>query len=260
MMTEKEYLKLVEEVNRLRNEVHLFNEEEISDQALDDLKHKITIFEESNPTKISSQSPNYIIAGGVLDGFEKFLHKRRMLSLTDVFSKKELLEWDKRWKDYIIRNYNLSDIVSDIVGDDLFPEKIQHENLKVEYFCEPKLDGLSLSLHYDNGLLTNAATRGDGYIGEDVLENIKFVDSIPKTIDDKRLIEVRGEIFMSKTDFDDLNRDISLGSKIGKMGKTGPEAIFANPRNAAAGTLRQLDQQIFQQRKLNFIAYNVYIY
>lgn len=247
MINYKEYKKLVEEVNRLRNEVHLFNNEEISESALDDLKHKITLFEEKYPEKVSSQSPNYKVSGGTLQGFKKFEHKRRMLSLNDIFSEKELQEWQARWQKFIKSN-----------DESWFAE--EKENFLEEYYCEPKLDGLAVALHYENGELVNAVTRGDGFVGEDVLENIQFVKSIPKNIPDLRKIEVRGEVFMSKKDFRELNQEISEGKKVGKMGKTGPEAVFANPRNAASGTLRQLNSRILGERNLDFIAYNAFIF
>jgi DNA ligase (NAD+) len=238
-MSYEEYLNLITEVNRLRNEMHLFNVEEISEAALDDLKHKITLFEEANPDKISSNSPNYTIAGGVAKGFTKYSHQRRMLSLTDIFDLQELVDWEDRW------------------------QKLEAENIdqaeKIKYICEPKIDGLAISLHYENGSLVAAATRGDGWIGELVTDNIRQLRNVPKNINDKRKIEVRGEVFMTKKDFEELNQAILVGHKVGKMGKSGAEGVFANPRNASSGTIRQLDSRIVGERNLSFIAYGVYI-
>ncbi|MEM1311947.1 MAG: hypothetical protein AAGF07_00590 [Patescibacteria group bacterium] len=240
----EEYLQLVTEVNRLRNEQHLFNVEEISEAALDDLKHKITQFEAENPDKISQNSPNYTIAGGVAKGFTKFKHKRRMLSLTDVFDYNEMLEWQERWQK--------------LQRAEGFVTKVSSESTPM-YICEPKIDGLALSLHYNNGQLVSAATRGDGWTGELVTENIKQLKNIPKSITDLRKLEIRGEVFMTKQDFIQLNKDIVSGIKVGKMGKTGQDGVFANPRNVSSGTIRQLDSRIVAERNLNFVAYGVFV-
>jgi len=242
MLIHEEYLQLVIEVNRLRNEVHLFNIEEISEAALDDLKHKITEFETLYPEKISPNSPNYVISGGVAKGFEKYSHQYRMLSLNDIFDENELSEWEIRW------------------GKLAKDENIKFENQDFEmYICEPKLDGLAISLHYENGALVAAATRGDGWVGELVTENVKQIKNIPKQIPELRRLEVRGEIFMTKKDFEKLNGEILTGKKVGKMGKTGQEGLFANPRNVSSGTIRQLDSRIVAQRNLSFVAYGLRI-
>lgn len=126
-MTHLEYLKLVKEVNRLRNEINLFNNEEISEAALDNLKHEITQYESKNPHKISPNSPNYTVAGGVLEKFQKQNHQRRMLSLNDIFNQDEFQEWVRRWQNYA-----------------------QKENFLFQssqkYICEPKIDGLAISI------------------------------------------------------------------------------------------------------------------
>jgi DNA ligase (NAD+) len=236
----EQYQKLVMEVNRLRSEVHLFNNEEIGEGALDDLKHKITLFEEQNPDLISVNSPNYVVAGGVAEGFEKFQHTIRMISLNDIFSFQELQDWQIRWQNYAQKNLG-----------------IEVSEKQVEYVCEPKLDGLAVSLHYENGFLVAGATRGDGMVGELITENLKQIRSIPKQIDYLGKLEVRGEVFLTFADFKELNRKIEAGLMVGKMGKTGPEAVFANPRNASAGTLRQLDSRIVGERNLSFVAYNL---
>lgn len=265
-MTYKEYLNLVKEVNRLRNQVHLFSEEEISEVALDDLKHKITIFEKENPAQISPNSPNYVVAGGVAEGFTKFKHTQRMLSLTDIFSPEELADWQQKWQNYLQKedpeSYNtFFPNQNKNQEEDLFSTNLSEINSpKPTYICEPKVDGLALSLHFEGGKLVAAATRGDGFEGELVTQNILQIKNIPKEIADKRKLEVRGEVFLAKQDFKDLNTAISEGDKIGKMGKTGPEAVFANPRNAASGTIRQLDSRIVGERNLSFIAYWIRIY
>ena len=241
MLTHQEYKALIIEVNRMRNEVHLFNTEVISEAALDDLKHKITLFEVENPELIDLNSPNYTIAGGVAAGFQKQKHERRMLSLNDIFTLEELMDWEKRWQDYAEKN------------------GIKFE-LQNDYICEPKIDGLALSLIYENGELLRAVTRGDGFEGEIVTENVRQIKSIPKNITDKRKMEIRGEVFMTKSDFEDLNKKILNNQKVGKMGKIGIEGVFANPRNVSSGTIRQLDSRIVAERNLSFIAYNVFIF
>jgi DNA ligase (NAD+) len=270
MLSHIEYLQLIQEVNRLRNEVHLFNIEEISESALDDLKHKISEFENLNPDKISLNSPNYFVSGGIAEGFEKYKHVFRMLSLTDIFSVEELQDWQKKWLNYLQKEdpkkyENLVKI--NLQNEELFKDKNENEelktdlkNLKIEYICEPKLDGLAVSIHYQDGQLIRAVTRGDGFEGELVTENVKQIKSIPKQIKDKRSLEVRGEVFMTKKDFQELNEQIEQGHKVGKMGKTGADAKFANSRNASSGTIRQLDSRIVAGRNLSFVAYNVYFY
>jgi DNA ligase (NAD+) len=258
MITKEEYLKLIPEINRLRNEVHLFSVEEISESALDDLKHKITEFENANPQLISPNSPNYTIAGGVGEGFEKYTHPSRMLSLQDIFSLQELKDWEQKWENYLEKeDLSAFEKYQNQKNQDLFDSGATSKLAQPKYICEPKLDGLAIALYYENGILQAAATRGDGYVGENVTENIRQIKFIPKQIQDKRKIEVRGEIFMTKSDFNQLNKDIADGKKVGKMGKTGPESVFANPRNASSGTIRQLDSRIVAERNLSFVAYNV---
>jgi len=243
-MTKEEYEKLVAEVNRLRNNLHLFNDETISESALDDLKHKITAFEAAHPDLISPDSPNYTIAGGVAEKFEKFAHKRRMLSLNDIFTLEELQAWENRWRDFYVKQYGV------------YPTSWQ---TSLQYVIEPKVDGLAISLHYEGGTLQRALTRGDGWVGELVTENVKQVADIPKQIPDLRKIEVRGEIFITKANFEELNKQILEGKQVGRFGKSGLEGVFANPRNAASGTIRQLDSSVVAQRNLSFIAYGVWI-
>jgi DNA ligase (NAD+) len=266
-MTKKEYEKLVQEVNRLRNNIHLFNQEEVSEEVLDSLKRAITKFETENPDQISPNSPNQKVAGGVLKGFEKFKHKNRMLSLTDIFSLQELLEWEQRWQNFLQKNYQVKSISNSEQAEvtDLFQDlsselqTFYDKKITPKYICEPKIDGLAIALHYQNGDLISAATRGDGMTGELITENVKQIDSIPKKISDLRKIEVRGEVFITKQNFEKLNQEIIDSKTPGKMGKFGPDAVFANPRNVASGTLRQLDSRIVAQRKLSFLAYNVFI-
>jgi DNA ligase (NAD+) len=235
------YEQLVKEVNRLRNLAHLFDTQEISEAALDELKHQITLYEQTYPEQISKDSPNTIIAGGVASEFTKFTHTRRMLSLNDIFDKQELIEWEQRYKDHGLK-------VGVVVAD------------KPRYILEPKIDGLAIALHYLDGELQTAVTRGDGWSGENVTQNVRQIRAIPNTIEYKGKLEVRGEVFITKKDFDLLNQSIAEGLKPGKMGKFGSEYMFANSRNAAAGTLRQLDSSIVGERNLSFIAYNAFVH
>lgn len=232
----QQYLELIQKVNQLRNEVHLFSNEVISEEALDNLKKQITDYEKLHPELISPNSPNYTISGGVAEGFAKVEHTHRMLSLNDIFDNQELLDWEQRWQDYATKN------------------QIEFES-EQKYIAEPKIDGLALSLVYGNGKLLRAITRGDGFIGEDVTNNILQIQSIPKSIPNQQNLEVRGEVFMTKSDFEELNQRIIEGKAVGKMGKTGPEYVFANPRNVASGTIRQLDSSVVRDRNLSFIAY-----
>lgn len=263
-MDHTEYLRLVEEVNRLRTATHLFNTEEIPESALDDLKHKITQYEESNPNEISKNSPNYTIAGGILSGFSKFIHERRVLSLNDLFSFEELIDWQNRWQDYLfslkdtpaIKALNIN--FSELTGSLTEQKKQFRKLLNLPYIAEPKLDGMALILHYEGGILANAVTRGDSRIGENVTDNIRLIPAIPYSIPSPHRIEVRGELIMARSDFEALNESITKGEKKGKMGKTGKDAVFANPRNAVAGTIRNLDQSIIRERPMSFIAYGLF--
>lgn len=273
MLLYAEYLRLIKEVNRLRNEIHLFDVEEISEAALDDLKHQVTEFETAYPDQIHPSSPNYVIAGGVSEKFEKFRHPYRMLSLNDVFDLEELQAWDERWQDYLNRLEGIkletitgldhsSSLVEPHSGSEITRQAPDSSSISsnstqinFKYICEPKVDGLALSLHYDKGELVVAATRGDSWIGELVTDNIKQIRTIPKHINFKGKLEVRGEVFLTKRDFQELNAAITAGFKVGKMGMRGPEATFANSRNAASGTIRQLDSRIVRERNLSFIAY-----
>ncbi len=248
--TQQEYLSLIQKVNQIRNEMHLFDEENISQEALDNLKMQITNWEQQHPDNIDLNSPNYTIAGGTAAGFTKVTHQQRMLSLNDIFSKIELQQWQERWQKYA--NQNSINITKNF-------NPIELSSTQNNYICEPKIDGLAISLIYNNGKLKQAVTRGDGYTGEDVTNNVKQIQSIPKTIIDNRKLEIRGEIFMTKSDFKELNQKITDGILPGKMSKTGAQYTFANPRNVASGTIRQLDSNIVKERKLSFIAYNVYI-
>ena len=178
--------------------------------------------EEKYPEFRDPASPTVRVIGNVLEGFQSVTHEVPMQSLNDAFSKDEILDFDKR--------------VRDVVGD------------SVQYVTEYKIDGLSVSLEYENGLFVRGSTRGDGLVGEDVTENLKTINSIPLRLTEAvPYLEVRGEVFMSKKTFDELN----------KIKEKSGEQLFANPRNAAAGSLRQLDSNIARERKLDIFIFNI---
>lgn len=195
---------------------------EISDYEYDALFRELTELEEKYPEIDSPTSPTKRVGGKALDKFEKFTHSVKMGSLTDVFSEDELC-------DFI-------DKTNKILGAD------------TEYSVEPKIDGLSVSLIYENGVFVRGATRGDGIVGEDVTENLRTVRSIPLTLKEKLpYVNVRGEVYMPRRVFDELNAEREeLGIQ-----------LFANPRNAAAGSLRQLDPKIAASRRLEIFVFNL---
>lgn len=190
----------------------------VTDEEYDRLYHQAIEFEKKNPELIDKSSPTQRVGGAVLDKFEKSEHLQKMYSLEDIFNFEELKEWRDRFN---------------------------FENLS--FYCEPKFDGASLNLIYENGVLQKATTRGDGLIGENVTENAKTINSIPLEIDTKELIEIRGEVVIKKLDFEKINQE-RLANE---------ESLFANPRNASAGSLRQLDSKITAKRKLIFYPWGV---
>jgi DNA ligase (NAD+) len=219
--------KLKEEINHHRYLYHVLDRQEISDAALDSLKHELYQLEQKFPELLTVDSPTQRVGGKPLSKFNKIKHQVPMLSIEDVFNFQELESWQKR-------------IQKLVPGSQL------------DYFAEVKMDGLAVSLIYENGLLNQAATRGDGKIGEDVTQNIKTIDAIPLKLRNSSTnlegrIEVRGEVFMSKKVFTKLNKEQEKNNK----------KVFANPRNAAAGSIRQLDSKITASRQLDFYAYSL---
>lgn len=211
------------EIEKLIKWAHAYYVEDnpqATDEEYDQLSRTCLAYEQTYPQNSHPNSPNKRVGGYVLDGFEKASHLSRMWSQEDVFDTQELVDWINRAK------------------------KV-HTDL--EFMCEPKFDGASLNLIYENGLLKQAITRGDGSIGEDVTNNVKTIHSIPLQIKEKSLLEIRGEIVIKKDDFE----------KINEQRLKDDEAPFANPRNAAAGSLRQLDPNITAKRKLFFNVWGV---
>ncbi len=226
-MTKQDAKKRVEllrkEVDRHRYLYHVRDTQEISDAALDSLKNELQGIEQQYPDLITADSPTQRVGGEVLPEFTPIPHSSRMLSLNDMFSDEELMAWEKRNQKIVPGKY--------------------------EYFGELKIDGVAVSLIYEDGLLVRAATRGDGTTGEDVTQNIKTIEAIPLSLQEKVLgrVEVRGEIYILKKDFEKMNKEREANG----------EALFANPRNISAGSIRQLDPAIAASRPLRFFAWEI---
>ncbi len=217
--------KLEKEITRLREEYHTNDNASITDEVYDSLTRELREIFKLYPELENPNSPINRVGGKALEKFEKITHKIRMLSLNDVFSYEELNDWKIRIEKLI-------------------------PNTKFNYFAEIKFDGLAVSLIYENGILKTGATRGDGFVGEEITNNLKTISSIPIQLQGKNIpeyIEVRGEALMSKKTLEILNK------KYKKEGKN----LLANTRNAAAGSLRQLDPTLARDRNLDFRAYDI---
>ncbi|MGH7233995.1 MAG: NAD-dependent DNA ligase LigA, partial [Candidatus Saccharimonadales bacterium] len=222
--------KLRDLINDYRYHYHVLNESILSDAAADSLKHELAQLEERFPELITPDSPTQRVAGAVAPGFSEVRHQTRMLSLNDVFSKDEVEAWVARI------------------------EKAD-PSVQPDFFGDIKMDGLACALIYIDGLLDKGVTRGDGFSGEDITMNVRTMDSIPLSLRTKTKFsdflngrtEVRGEIVMYKADFKHLNEE---------RRKSG-QPLFANPRNTAAGTIRQLDPGLVATRPLHFRAYDL---
>ena len=218
--------KLKTLINDYRYHYHVLDESIMSEAAADSLKHELSQLEEQYPEFITPDSPTQRVAGKPLDKFQKVTHASRMISLADVFSESEIRDW-------VARNYKLVD-----------------RGTEFTFFTDIKMDGLAMSLHYENGIFQQAVTRGDGLVGEDVTMNVKTIQNIPLKLNldnPPEHLEVRGEVIIFKQDFEKLNQ---MQAKLG-------EKPFANPRNLAAGTIRQLDPRIAASRPLRFMAYDL---
>jgi DNA ligase (NAD+) len=225
---EKEIEKLREEIRRHEHLYYVLDEPEISDVKFDGLVHRLQELEKEHPELVTPDSPTQRVGGQPAEEFTKVRHSAPMLSLDNTYSVDELRDFDRR--------------VRELSGRDQVP-----------YVAELKLDGLSMALTYEDGVLARALTRGDGVIGEDVTQNVKTIRSVPLKIDSRKLgiirhakkFEVRGEVIMTHKSFRDANE---------QREKDG-QSVFANPRNAAAGTIRQLDPKIVAQRNLDIFLY-----
>lgn len=223
---QEEYERLKEELNQHAHRYYVLDDPSIPDAAYDRQLRELQAFEEQYPSLISVDSPSQRVGGAPLQEFSQVTHDVAMLSLDNAFSEAELEEFDRRVKDRL----NFKD--------------------DIEYACEPKLDGVAVSLLYRDGMLERGATRGDGYVGEDITANVRTINSIPLKLRGDNLpdlLEVRGEIYLPRRGFEALN------AKAAEAG----EKAFVNPRNAAAGSLRQLDSRITASRPLEMCAYSV---
>jgi DNA ligase (NAD+) len=211
--------ELHELLNQYNYEYHVLDKPSIPDSEYDQLLRELIELEDQFPDLKTADSPSQRVGGAILDAFEKVEHRTPMLSLGNAFNEEDLRDFDRR--------------VRQAVGDDF------------SYVCELKIDGLAVSLRYEDGVFAQGATRGDGSIGEDITSNLKTIRSIPLKISEKISFEVRGEAFMPKGSFEALN----------KIKEEKGEEPFANPRNAAAGSLRQLDPKIAASRNLDLFLY-----
>ena len=220
----KRIVKLRKVINQHSYLYHVLDKPDISDAAFDSLKHELYKLEQEYPDLITSDSPTQRVSGRALDKFVKVKHKKRMLSLEDVFYKEEFQAWQER-----------------------IQKLVPHQ--KLDYFAELKIDGFAITLVYKNGIFVQGATRGDGLIGEDVTQNLKTINSIPLRLftTKKGKIEIRGEVYMTKKAFVKVNQE--------RQRKDLP--LYANPRNTAAGSIRQLDPKIAAARQLDFLAYDL---
>ena len=219
-MTQQQYNEKIQTLIKWSHAYYVEDNPIAADEEYDKLSRECLAYEQQNPGHSHPNSPNKRVGGVVLEGFEKASHLSRMWSQEDVFNTEELENWIKRAK------------------------KVEE---KIDFVCEPKFDGASLNLIYENGVLKQAVTRGDGSVGEDVTNNVKTIRSIPLQIEHKGLIEIRGEVVIKKSDF----------LKINEQRIKNDEPPFANPRNAAAGSLRQLDPAVTAGRKLFFYPWGI---
>ncbi len=223
---QKKHQNLKELIRQHDHDYYVLDRPQITDFQYDQLMAELITLESDNPDLDQGDSPTQRVGGGVLALFRKVPHRKQMLSLANSYSPQDLVDFDGRVK------------------------KVLGSGSEIEYFCELKFDGLAIELIYEKGVLVQALTRGDGTVGEDVTHNIKTVKAIPLVLSAKTppaLLEVRGEVLMYKNDFLKLN----------EAQQENGENVFANPRNAAAGTIRQLDSKISAQRVLRFFAYSL---
>ena len=210
--------ELVELLNRYATEYYTSDNPSVSDSEYDRLYRELVELEKAHPEQVLPDSPTHRVGGKILDGFEKYSHRYPLYSLQDAFSREEL---------------------------DAFDARVRKELDEVTYICELKIDGLSISLTYEQGIFVAGATRGDGSVGENITENLKRVKDIPLSLPEKLDITVRGECYMPRASFNQVN--------LARQENGEPE--FANPRNAAAGTLRQLDTAVVAKRNLATFLY-----
>ncbi|MBO1925156.1 NAD-dependent DNA ligase LigA [Thiomicrorhabdus sp. 6S3-12] len=220
-----EHQKLCKELNYHNYQYYVLDDPQVSDAEYDALYQKLLLLEKQHPELITAESPSQRVGDSPIESFQSVKHAVPMFSLDNAFSQDDLQDFERRVQD-----------------------RLKISSPQIDYIAEPKMDGLAINIRYENGCLKQATTRGDGVTGEDVTHNIRTLNSVPlQLLGDNwpQILEVRGEVFISKKDFAQINEhQMAKGDK-----------AFANPRNAAAGTLRQLDPRIAAQRKLSFFLY-----
>lgn len=233
-MSSKASSKIKERVKQLRKTIerhrylyHVEDKEEISAAALDSLKHELASLEKQYPELKTPNSPTQRVAGKPLPAFKKIRHEVSQWSFNDAFSKEDVVDFDIRVKKFLKAHF--------------------HKDITPTYSCELKIDGLKIVLTYKKGLLHTAATRGDGKVGEDVTLNIRTIESIPLRLHEPIDVISEGEIWLGKKEL----------ARINKERKKNNESPFANPRNAAAGSIRQLDPRIAASRRLDSFIYDL---
>jgi DNA ligase (NAD+) len=234
MIDKKQVKKRIEDlkktIEKYRYAYHVLDKSLISDEALDSLKKELFDLENQYPEFITPDSPTQRVGGEPLKEFGKVVHDTPMISFNDCFSEQDMIDWLTRLQNYLGRE------------------------VRSDFYCELKLDGLAVELFYDNGLFVKGATRGNGLIGEDITQNLKTIEAIPLRLDDskakfkipKKLV-VRGEVFLTKKEFERINKEQEEKG----------EKPYANPRNVAAGSVRQLDPKVTASRKLDSYAYDI---
>ncbi|MHB8651886.1 MAG: NAD-dependent DNA ligase LigA [Minisyncoccota bacterium] len=221
-------VQLRKAINHHRYLYHVLDRQEISDQALDSLKYELSKLEEAFPDLITADSPSQRVAGKPLAQFKKIRHAVSQWSFADAFTPEDMHEFDARVRRFL-------------------EKKLGRPPQDLSYTCELKIDGLKIVLTYKNGMLVTAATRGDGAVGEDVTQNVRTIESVPLVLEQKIDVIAEGEVWLSKKQLEIINRE---------RDKRG-EALFANPRNVAAGTIRQLDPKVVAGRKLDCFIYDI---
>jgi DNA ligase (NAD+) len=244
-MTKKEAQARIEKLKKVINHhrylYHVLDKQEISDQALDSLKYELSQLEKQFPEFITSDSPSQRVEGRPLEKFNKIKHEIRQWSFDDAFDEKNVRDFDARVKRMLNKELGHPMSKSKRTSD------VQVPLQKLEYICELKIDGFKIVLTYEKGELKTAVTRGDGKIGEDVTQNVKTIESIPLKLEKEMDVIVEGEIWMGKSNFEKLNKER----------KKGGEALYANPRNVASGSIRQLNPKVAASRKLDSFIYDI---
>ena len=225
---EEKVKKLRAQIDDLRYRYHVLNDPEVTDAMYEGLMDQLRKIEQEHPELVVSESPTQRVAGKPLEKFEKVVHSVPQWSFNDAFTNEDMLDWEER----ILK---------------ILEKELGQRPVDLNYVCELKIDGLHMVLTYQNGMLVTAATRGDGKVGENVTQNVRTIQTVPIELREKIDLVAEGEVWLGKTMLEKINAE---------RAKTG-ELLFANPRNAAAGTIRQLDSKVVADRKLHLTAYDI---